>query len=193
MSASIAVITADSFVPDRLEAKLRLSTLSGSDNPLTKGGRLVRTIPGMGTAIQSIATNATTLINASVLPTALPSPVTFVIEAPTGSRLLELALEVAGYGSDTERVEIRVACTGVTAAAAQILALTPSDYSWRLSGVATVVGGVLDLGFDLVQEEVPTEFVDALASTRLSFGDTGTQQRAAIKVRRSGITVEGGP
>jgi hypothetical protein len=191
-TASFAVSTIAS-VPNQVEAKLCLKTLDGLDNPFTNGGRLERTI-GTKTEAFVIQHGATMCTDLSALPAALPSSVTFVLQAPTGSKLLELRLEIVDYASgvDEDRVEIRVTHTGVSAAVAPTLSIDPKDYSWRLSGVkAAMSGDTLVLTFDLVQEEVPTEFVDAQASTRLAFSSNGGgAQQASISVKRSVVLVE---
>lgn len=190
-TASFAVSTIASVL-NQVEAKLCLKTLDGLDNPLTNGGRLERTI-GTKTEAFVIQHGTTLCTDLSVLPSALPS-VTFVLQAPTGSKLLELRLEVVDYASgvDEDRVEIRVTHTGVSAAVAPTLSIDPKNYSWRLSGVkAAMSGDTLLLTFDLVQEEVPTEFVDAQASTRLAFSSNGGgAQQASISVKRSVVLVE---
>jgi hypothetical protein len=194
--ASTAVITAEASMPTKVEVALRLSTLSGSDNPLAAGGRLERATPSGGTTTWSIPSGATTISKVGELSTTLPSPVAFVLEAPTGKRLLELDLEIVDYASDwaDDRVEIQVTAKGVPALAAPTLGSAPSSYSWRLSGVATTVGSGLELGFDLVQEEVATEFVDVQASTRLAFVDDGSgAQKAVIRVKRFKESVEPTP
>ena len=91
-SASIALIPADSYVPQKVEAELRLSTLSGSANPLANGGTLERTVPGQGTSSFSLGSGTTAFKLTSVLAVALPSRVTFVLQAPTGKQLLGLNL-----------------------------------------------------------------------------------------------------
>jgi hypothetical protein len=184
MTASLAVIPAATYVPNTVEAELRLLTLSGSDNPLAAGGKLERTIAGESAA-WTITSGTTTFIKASTLPTALPSTVAFVLEAPTGKRLLELSLQIADYTSDWdhERVEIRVTSKGASAELAQSL---DGSYSWRLSATAVEEGSTLRLTFDLVQEEVATNFVDAQASTQLDFmaaAGGGTQQ-SVIRPKR---------
>ncbi len=192
MTASIAVITADASVPAKVEAELRLLTLSGSDNPLAEGGKLVRTIPGTTSAPYDIRSGTTTFTDRSALSTTLPSPVAFELRTPAGSRLFELGLEVVDYtsGSLEDRVEIKVEFTGMSAAVAHSLSLDTTTYTWRLSGVAAMVDGVLKLAFELVQEEVATEFVDPQASVRLVFTDGGGEQLASMKVKRSGVLVQ---
>jgi hypothetical protein len=196
MSASIAVITSDSsVVPDRLEAKLRLLTLTGSANPLVEGGTLARTLSG-GTVLSTIPSGATSFTNTSVLATSLPSSVGFVLQAPVGSPLFDLRLEVVDYGgsSSSDRVEIQVTHIGVSKEVASGLSFDPEMYTWRLSGVASVTDRTLELAFELVQEQEPTEFVDALASTRLAFADDGSgTQTSVIKVKRSGVLAEPAP
>ena len=190
-TASFAVNTVNS-VPSKVEAKLCLKTLDGLDNPLPSGGRLERTI---GTKMEAfdIEPGATSFTNQSTLPSALPSSMTFVLQAPIGSKLLELKLDVVDYASGPEgdRVEIDVAHTGVSAMIAPTLSIDPATYSWRLSGVkAAMSGDTLMLTLDLVQEEVPTEFVDALASTKLAFSSDGAPQARMISVKRSVVPVE---
>lgn len=188
MTASIAVIPAGSYVPNRVEAELRLLTLSGADNPLAAGGKLERTLLG-ATSSWPLTSGTTTFGKAATLSATLPSTVAFVLEAPTGKRLLELALEVTDYTSDWdhERVEIRVTSKGASAQVAQSLIIDAPSYSWRLSAKAVEDGSTLGLFFELVQEKVPTNFVDALASTRLDFvaqaAGGGTQQ-AVIRPKR---------
>jgi len=192
MTASIAVITADASVPAKVEAELRLLTLAGSDNPLAGGGKLVRTIPNTTSTIYDLKTDTTTFTDRSALSTDLPSPVGFVLRTPAGSRLFELDLQVVDYtsGSLEDRVEIKVGFLGMSAVVAHILSLDATTYTWRLSGVAAMVDGVLKLAFELVQEEVATEFVDPQASTRLVFTDGGGEQQASMKVKRSGVLVQ---
>jgi hypothetical protein len=187
-TASLAVIPAATYVPNTVEAELRLLTLSGSDNPLAAGGKLQRTLSG-ASATWAITSGSTELSNESTLPTALPSTMTFVLEAPTGKRLLELSLEIADYTSDWdhERVEIRVTSKGASALIAQSLSIDAGSYSWHLSAKAIEVGDTLELLFELVQEKVATNFLDAQASTRLAFvapnAGGGTQQ-AVIRPKR---------
>lgn len=195
-SASIAVIPADSYVPQRVEAELRLTTLSGSANPLANGGALERIISGQGTSTSALGSGTTTFKLTSVLPVALPSRVTFVLQAPTGKQLLELELAVVDYTSSwaPDRVEIEVSAKGVSAAIAPSLTIDPAAYSWRLSGVATMVSDTLKLGFDLVQEQVPTESLDAQANTRLTFtSNGGSAQMAVIRVKRIKESIEPTP
>ena len=192
-SASIALIPADSYVPQKVEAELRLSTLSGSANPLANGGTLERTVPGQGTSSFSLGSGTTAFKLTSVLAVALPSRVTFVLQAPTGKQLLELCLSLVDYTSSwaQDRVEIEVSAKGVTTTIAPSLTINPALYSWRLCGVATTVGDTLKLAFDLVQEQVPTESLDAQASTRLAFTGSGSgTQAATIRVKRFDEVVE---
>lgn len=188
MTASLAVIPAGSYMPTKVDAELRLLTLSGPDNPLAAGGKLQRTVSGDSSA-WTIASGTTTFSKLSALPLTVPSTVAFVLEAPTGKQLLELGLEIADYTSDLdhERVEIHVTSKGASAQVAQSLSIDASAYSWRLSAKAVEDGGTLAIFFELVQEKVPTNFVDALASTRLDFvaqaAGGGTQQ-AVIRPKR---------
>lgn len=193
MTASLAVIPAGSYLPNKVEAELRLLTLSGTDNPLAAGGKLGRTLSGVS-ATWNVASGATAFSNVGVLSTTLPSLVTFVLEAPTGKRLLELSLEIEDYTSswDPERVEVLVASKGVSAQIAQALSINAGSYSWRLSAKAAEKDATLRLTFDLVQEEVATEFVDALASTRLAFlaGSGGSVQHTVIRPKRFKESIE---
>jgi hypothetical protein len=187
MSASIAVIPADSYVPQTVEAELRLTTLSGSSNPLASGGTLEQIISGQGTSTVPLGSGTTTFKLTSILAVALPSRVTYVLQAPTGKQLLELELTVVDYTSSwsQDRVEVEVSAKGVSAAIAPSLTINPAVYSWRLSGVAATVGDTLKLGFELVQEQVPTESLDAQATTRLAFtSNGGGAQTAVIRVKR---------
>ena len=54
-----------------------------------------------------------------------------------------------------------------------------------------MVGSDLELQLELIQEEVPTDFVDALANTRLSFtSNGGGTQAAVIRLKRFKETAE---
>lgn len=194
MSASTAVISVTSSVPHALEAKLCLSTLAGVGNPLVAGGKLVRTIPGVAAASQLVARGITTLDDTCILPTALPSPITYRLETPSGARLLELTLTLTDYTSDwaPDRMDVHVIAHGISRQTAQVLSLDPDAYSWRLSGRPCVARGVPRLVFDVIQEDEPTESVDALASTRLVFGApaSGAAQQGIIRVKRFKETIE---
>ena len=197
MSTSIALLTADAFVPTRLEAELSLRTLAGSDNPLAEGGRLTRSVPGQGSVSWALARGVTRFTLGGPLSTVLPSRVDFVLEAPAGRRLLELGLEVVDYTStwDADRVEVNVSALAVSALNAPSFLPRSRSYTWRLSGMGPVTGSDLELAFELVQEEVATEPMDPTASTRLAFADegSGSVQKAVIRVRRFKGTIEPSP
>lgn len=187
MTARIAVTTAEASEPTTVEVELRLLTLAGSANPLAAGGKLERTIPGVATTPSPIPGGTTSFVTMAALSSSLPSRVTFVLEAPLGKQLLELGLELVDYSSDweQERVEILATCKGACSEVALELGLDPDSYSWRLSAYATLVGGTLELAFDLVQEVVATEFVDAQASARFDcVADGGGTQMAVIRPKR---------
>jgi len=193
LSASTALIPADSYMPEKLVAELTILTLSGSDNPLANGGKLVRTVPGQSLMSWTLGTGVTKVTDASPLSTNLPSSITFVLEA-AGKRVLELSLRITSYtwGDPTQpRVEVGVTFTGASAAIAPSLTADGGSYSWRLWGKAPMVGNDLEVQLELIQEEVPTEFVDALATTRLAFTNNGGgAQAAVIEVKRFKETVE---
>jgi len=192
MSASTAALTAPSSVPNLVEAELLLRTLGGADNPLAYGGRLERITPDQDLKANSI-TSGQTAVNAAaaVLPKLLPSGVTYRLYAPVGSRLLELVLEIVDYSSSEDRVEIQVSSLGISTAVASTLTIDAARYTWRLSGMASLVSGVLKLTFELVQELVPTQYVDAAASTQFPLTcPTNAPRMAVIKVRPSGVGIE---
>ncbi len=171
-----------------IEAEVRLRFLLDDHHPMPSGGVFVLQAAGGQHVIEIIEPLAAGPEHRLALE-ACSATLTLTLDAAE-TRLLQLELALDDCGLLHERIDVEVSSRGIAPEDASFLPNAPESYTWRLSGQAVLEDGGrrLRLAFELVQEAEPTDHFDAQASTRLAFvDDGGGEQRATIKIKRSGV------